>query len=215
MKIYFVDPNNLEEISNSDDLDSFYQTNTLGSKSRPFSRSSSVTNIRSALKTAKKRVSTGNKQATFSNSIDTYSKSRLSIVTPNFSNNSFSTPQRRAASVVLDVKQKKPENKFRSTDLLFAGYEKPEKVKSEKGLNEFLLEEDEFITIKDLKKFKEVSPFYSIKVYNRDDRNELEIAKKDLYERYGKYELKKKTPTKEKVIGPRLSLHSGTCTQHV
>jgi len=197
-------------------MDSFRYTNTISSKTRPFSRNNSVANMRSALRTAKKRVSTGNKQATFSDSIDTYNKSRLNIATPDLFNSSFSMPPRRAVSAVAAVRPRKAEKKFRLTDLIFAGYEKPPKIDSENMLDENVIEEEhDFIVHRNFKEFKEVSPSYKIKVYDREDKKELEMAKQDLYERYGRYNLKKKALKEAKALKSRSSLHVGPLMQQV
>ena len=80
---------------------------------------------------------------------------------------------------------------MRLTDLIFDGYER--KISKDSSVAEInTIEEEEFEVHRNTRTYKDISPYFKIKLYDISDRKELELAKEDLYKRYSKFNESKK-----------------------
>ena len=79
-------------------------------------------------------------------------------------------------------------SRVRLSDSIFNGYQKmPEKIylnKEDMIKSNEIIEEEEITVHRNAKEYKDISPFFKIKCYDIDDKKDLELAKKDLYQRY-------------------------------
>lgn len=122
-------------------------------------------------------------------------------------------PRPQSVGAVRDKKSNKNKgssSQTRLSDSIFNGYQK-------KGENTFLnkedvkksndvIEEEEIVVHRNVKQYKDISPFFKIKVYDVNDKKELELAKKDLYQRYDKYNPKvNSTSQRQTGIRPKSS----------
>ncbi len=88
----------------------------------------------------------------------------------------------------------KQQPSIRLTDLIFDGYEKREHPIQLNGDDD----EQEIQVHRNVKEYKDISPFFKIKLYNTNDKKELQMAEEDLYKRYSFCTDKTLIPSKSK-----------------
>lgn len=110
----------------------------------------------------------------------------------------------------LTSKSKGSSSQTRLSDSIFNGYQKkPERTflnKEDVKKSNDVIEEEEIVVHRNAKEYKDISPLFKIKVYDVNDKKELELAKRDLYQRYDKYDPKvNSTSQRQPGIRPKSS----------
>lgn len=114
------------------------------------------------------------------------------------------------------VKSKGSSSQTRLSDSIFNGYQKkPERIflnKEDMKKSNDVIEEEEIVVHRNAKEHKDISPLFKIKVYDVNDKKELELAKKDLYQRYEKYNPKVNSTSQKQ---PGMRPKSSSCNSSI